>query len=312
MRAVILGGTGAIGGATAARLASAGWQVAVTGRDPEAMPAALTRAGLAFHPIDRADTAAIAGLVGTDTDLLVDLLAYRAADVRALLPVLADVGSPVLVSSRAVYVDPAGRHVNTDDPPHFPGPVREDTPTVPPASDAVDPFTREGYAPAKAGAERAALDSGLPVTVLRPAKVHGRWARTARTRPFVTAMAAGAERIELAAGHAVDQLTAASNTAALIETVAADPAARILNTADPDTPNAAQIVAAIGARLGWHGTLDLLAPCSDGDPDRGHNPWRSAHPFVLDTSAAIELGYQPVGTTLDLLVEEVDWVRAGG
>ena len=52
-------------------------------------------------------------LGGTDTDLLVDLLAYRAADVRALLPVLADVGSPVLVSSRAVYVDPAGRHVNS-------------------------------------------------------------------------------------------------------------------------------------------------------------------------------------------------------
>src|SRR5699024_2984433 len=261
-----------------------------------------------FHAIDRADTAAIAGLVATGADLLVDLLAYCAADVRALLPVLADVGSPVLVSSRAVYVDPAGRHVNSDQPPHFPGPVREDTPTVPPASDAVDPFTREGYAPAKAGAERAALDSGLPVTVLRPAKVHGRCARTARTRPFVAAMAAGAERIELAAGHAVDQLTAASNTAALIETVAADPDARILNTADPDTPTAAQIVAAIGARLGWHGTLDLLAPCSDGDndPDRGHNPWRSAHPFVLDTTAATQLGYQPVGTALDLLVEEVD------
>src|SRR5699024_6490181 len=134
----------------------AGWQVAVTGRDPEAMPAALTRAGLTFHPIDRADTAAIAGLVGTDTDLLVDLLAYRAADVRVLLPVLADVGSPVLVSSRAVYVDPAGRHVNSDQPPHFPGPVREDTPTVPPARDADDPFPREGYSPATAAGARAA------------------------------------------------------------------------------------------------------------------------------------------------------------
>lgn len=33
MRAVILGGTGAIGGAVAARLAAAGWAVDVTGRD---------------------------------------------------------------------------------------------------------------------------------------------------------------------------------------------------------------------------------------------------------------------------------------
>lgn len=150
MRAVILGGTGAIGGATAARLAAAGWQVAVTGRDPGAMPAALTRAGVSFHAIDRADTAAIAELVAPGTDVLVDLLAYSAAPVRTLLPVLADVGAPVLVSSRAVYADPAGRHVNAEEPPCFPGPVREDTPTVPPASDAVDPFTREGYAPGRA------------------------------------------------------------------------------------------------------------------------------------------------------------------
>ena len=307
MRAVILGGTGAIGGATAARLAAAGWRVAVTGRHWAAMPAALTAAGVTFHSIDRADTAGIGGLVGTGADLLVDLVAFSAADVRALLPVLADVGSPVVVSSRAVYLDPEGRQVNGDQPPVFGSPVTEDTPTVPPAGEDVDPFTRDGYAPAKAAVEQTALASGLPVTILRPAKVHGRWARQARTRPFVEAMTAGVDRIALGAGSSVDHLTAATNTAALIEVVAADPGARVLNIADPDTPTAEQIVRAIASHLDWRGHLELLGP--HADPEHGHNPWRRSHPFLLDTSAAHALGYRPVGTALELLAAEVDSLR---
>ena len=309
MRAVILGGTGAIGGATAGRLAGAGWQVAVTGRETAAMPAELTRAGVTFHPIDRADTSAIGALVGAGTDLVVDLVAFCAAQVRALLPVLSDVGSTVVVSSRAVYLDPAGRQVNGDQPPVFTGPVAEDTPTVPPAGEDVDPFTREGYAPAKAAVEQTALDSGLPVTVLRPAKVHGRWARNARTRRFVEAMLTGEDRIALAAGDSVDQLTAAANTAALIELVAAQPGARILNSADPDSPPAEQIVRTIAHHLHWRGHLELLGP--GADPATGANPWHRRHPFVLDTGAARALGYRPVGTALDLLTAEVDWVRTG-
>jgi nucleoside-diphosphate-sugar epimerase len=43
----------------------------------------------------------------------------------------------------------------------------------PPAGEDVNPYRREGYAPCKGAAERAALDSGLPVTVIRPSKIHG-------------------------------------------------------------------------------------------------------------------------------------------
>ncbi len=68
MRGVILGGTGAIGGAVAARLAAAGWSVDVTGRDPGSMPRELVVAGVRFHQVERSETSAIERLVGGDAD----------------------------------------------------------------------------------------------------------------------------------------------------------------------------------------------------------------------------------------------------
>ncbi|MGH3095354.1 MAG: NAD-dependent epimerase/dehydratase family protein [Streptosporangiales bacterium] len=307
MRAVILGGTGAIGGAVAARLAAADWWVDVTGRDPGAMPRELEVAGVRFHQIERSETSAIGRLVAEGADLLVDLLAYRSADVRALLPVMASVACAVLISSRAVYVDTNGRHLNGEEPPWFPGPVSEDTPTLSPVGDdGAYPFTREGYAPSKVAVERVALDSGLPVTVIRPSKVHGRWARNPRTRVFVERILRGDPTITLAEGTSIDHLTAAANTAALIETVAGKPGQRVLNSADPDTPTAEQIVRAIGERLDWEGGLELVG--SQVDPTVGDHPWRSVSPMVLDTGASERLGYTPQGRALELLTQEVDWI----
>lgn len=139
MRAVILGGTGAIGGATAERLSLDGWTVDVTGRDAAAMPDELRSAGVRFPPLARDQVAGIGRLVGDDTDLLVDLVAYAARDARALLPVMGSVGQTVVISTRAVYVDADGRHINGDEPPRFPVPLPEDNPTLPPAGDDVDP-----------------------------------------------------------------------------------------------------------------------------------------------------------------------------
>ncbi|GAA1347357.1 NAD-dependent epimerase/dehydratase family protein [Arthrobacter roseus] len=306
MRAIILGGTGAMGGAAAKMLAANGWSVDVTGRHPEQMPQELSEAGVRFHPIERSNADAVERLVGNGAELLVDLLTYQAADVCALLPAMSSVDCPVLISTRAVYVDPEGHHVNSDEPPKFAGPINETSLTLPPAHDDVNPFTREGYAPSKVAAERTALDSGLPITVIRPSKVHGRWARNPRTRSFVELMVRGEQDIELAGAASIDHLTAATNTAALIATIASQPGARILNSADPDSPTAEQTVRAIGRHLGWTGTLKFLDDVSD--PERGRNPWLARHPIVLDTIASAELGYVPVGTGLALLAEEVDWV----
>jgi nucleoside-diphosphate-sugar epimerase len=306
MRAVVLGGTGAIGGAVSLRLAATGWDVDITGRNPAAIPQELSDAGVRFHQIERGDIGAIGALVGSGADLLVDVVAYRASDVRALLPVMSLIASQVLISTRAVYVDPEGRQINGDEAPHFAGPISEDSPTLPPAADGVDPFTREGYAPSKVAAERVALDSGMPVSVIRPSKIHGKWVRNARTLTFVDAMLRGDRVITLAGGESIDHLTAAENTAALIETLAHAPGPRIVNSADPDTPTAEEIVHVIAKRLGWEGQIRMLP--SDSPADDGANPWRQAHPIVLDTSVSRQLGYRPVGTAKDLLPIEIDWV----
>jgi nucleoside-diphosphate-sugar epimerase len=111
-------------------------------------------------------------------------------------------------------------------------------------------------------------------------------------------------------GTSIDHLTAAANTAAntaaLIETVACIPGQRILNSADPDTPTAEQIVQMIGERLDWHGRLELLD--RQADLTVGDHPWRSAHPFVLNTTASERLGYSPEGCAVELLTQEVDWI----
>lgn len=168
----------------------------------------------------------------------------------------------------------------------------------------MNPFSREGYAPCKVAAELAALDSGLPVTVIRPSKVHGPWARKARTQGIVEHVLRGEPTIELTDPDTVDHLSAAANAAALIETLAAHPGPRILNAADPDTPSAIQIVQSIAAQLAWSGTIDLVPNTSN----RGHHPWRT--PMTLDTTAAQKLGYHPAGNGLDLLADEVEWVQA--
>lgn len=261
--------------------------------------------GVRFRAVNRSDTRALSRLLGTGTDLLVDLVAYTGSDVEDALPLYRDSGAVVVASSRAVYVDDHGRHINGDEPPRFPVPIPETNPTLAPAPAGTDPHTREGYAPCKVATEEAALESGLAVTVIRPSKVHGRWARNARTRMIVERMLAGDDRIELTQrGESVDHLTAALNAAALIETVADAPGARILNIADPDTLTATEIVETIALAIGWEGPIVGL----DAGAAGGEHPWAALHPIVLDMTAATELGYRPVAPGRALLADEAKWV----
>jgi len=303
-RAVILGGTGAIGGATAQRLASEDWSVDVTGRDPNRMPDELARFGVRFHTTDRSDGSALSQLIGDGCDLLVDLIAYSAEDVAVALPAYRDSRSVVVISSRAVYVDELGRHINGDEPPQFSIPLPESNPTLAPAAPGTSPFSREGYAPSKVAVEQAALDSGLPVSIIRPSKVHGRWARNARTSTIVRRMRENDRDLHLRRGGAMDHLTAAANTAALIGAVAEAPAARILNSADPDPLTAVEIVEAIADAISWRGRV---IPVGEDEPGLDL-PWAAAHPIVLDTTESLGLGYRPVGAGRALLAAEARWV----
>ncbi len=228
-RALILGGAGLIGQAVASRLLAAGWRVEVTGRDPGHLPPELATAGATFIQVDRADAAALTAAVGDGAHLIVDCACFTGVDAVRLLPLARLADCTVMISSKAVYADAAGHHVNSDLAPRFGGPVTEDQPTVPPSDIAY--WSREGYGANKVAAEQVLLDSGAPVTVLRPSKVHGPGARPPREWVFVKRILDRRPAVFLARrGEGVDHTTAAANVAALIETVAAHPGRRVLNS----------------------------------------------------------------------------------
>ena len=299
-RALILGGTGLVGRAAARRLVAAGWEVDVTGRNP----AHLRPGGGRFLAADRGDGAALQAALGDGADLLVDCIAYTAAEARLLLPLLPHVTSTVLISSKAVYVDAAGNHSNSDVPPDFGGPIPETQPTMVPRD--IDFNSREGYGANKVAAEQVLLDSGAPVTVLRPSKIHGEGAARAREWVFVKRVLDERPAVFLARrGLGADHTTAAANIAALIEVAAANPGARILNSADPDAPNGREIARVVAKHLG-HTWEEVLIE----DDSLGDHPWNLAHPVVLDTSAAAELGYVPEGDYAETVAAEIDWLAA--
>ncbi len=306
-RALILGGTGAIGVATALRLRAGGWDVTVTSRDPVLVPPPLAAAGVRHVAGDRGDARHLADAVGAGADLLVDAACYDASHARALTPLLADVTSTAMISSKAVYVDGAGRHSNSAEPPRFPGPIEETQATLRP-----DARTLEAGAPygsAKVAAEEVLLACGAPVSVLRPSKVHGAWSRRPREWIFVRRVLDGRDVVLLrGGGRGADHPSGAVNVAALVETVARVPGTRILNSADPDCPSAGQIAQTVAAALGhrWR-EVDVDV---DDESDVGRTPWDRDPPVTLDTRAALALGYEPVGDYAATVREELDWLVA--
>jgi len=211
----------------------------------------------------------------------------------------------VMISSKAVYVDRDGNHSNSDTKPRFDGPISETQPTMAPGSG--DYMSPEGYGANKVAAEQVLLDSGCPVTVLRPSKIHGPGSRQPREWVFVKRVLDRRPAVFLAhRGAGIDHTTAAANIAALIEVAADSPGARVLNSADPDAPSALEIARAIARQLdhSWQEVLLDDAP-ADG---LGRTPWDGPHAIVLDTTAALELGYLPAGGYATTVAEMVDWL----
>lgn len=311
-RALILGGTGAIGRATAARLlASEGWQVDLTGRHPAHVPGDLVAAGAQFVAIDRDDpdeATRLEALLGDGADLLVDATCFTAADAKRLVALAGATTCTVMLSSKAVYVDADGNHANSKLSPRFPVPISEAQPTLAPAgADHATFDSAEGYGAHKVAAEQVLLGSGLPITVIRPSKVHGAGSRRPREWVFVKRALDRRPVLALANSDAVDHPSAAVNVAALIAAVAARPDARILNAADPDAPSVLGISRAVAGLLG-HTWTEVLLDEDEPAGGVGATPWDTPHPIVLDTTAAEALGYRPVGDYATTVADEVRWL----
>ncbi|MHB1500329.1 MAG: NAD-dependent epimerase/dehydratase family protein [Candidatus Dormibacteria bacterium] len=313
-RALLVGGTGMIGQAVARRLLAAGWTVDLTGRDPAHMPADLSRQGARFIAADRQLPQELLAAIGSGAELLVDTICYSAIDARALLPLAGLAGSTVMISSKAVYVDGSGNHSNSTNPPNFQGAISEGQSTVPPGGG--DWNSPEGYGRNKVAAELVLLESGLPVTIIRPSKMHGRGALRPREWVFVRRALDKRKAVLLCGrGAAVDHTTAAVNLAELVALVAAKPGSRVLNAADPDAPSALSIARTIATQMG-HGWEEILLD-ETADPGLGRHPWASLHPILLDMTAATALGYRPVGDYATTVADEIAWLvdlwrRAGG
>lgn len=306
MDALVLGVNGMVGRAVAAALAAAGWTVTGTGRSPDRFPGSLARAGVGFRLADRRDPPALAAAVGAGADLVVDCVCYTAEDARRLLEHRDRIGATIMISSKAVYVDGRGNHSNSAQPPRFDGPVREDQPVLAPDPSG-DYRRRDGYGANKVAAEQVLLDSGQPVTVLRPSRIHGVGSARPREWFLVRRILDGRTRVPLAhRGRTANHPTAAGNIAALAVACAADPATRVLNVADPDAPTAAGVVDAVARACGAR--LEAVGLPDDAPAPLGANPWDSWPPFVLDTSAARACpGYRPAPYP-EAVAAEVRWL----
>lgn len=304
MRAVILGVNGVTGAAIAREFVDAGWGVAGTGRDRARFPESLRERGVEFIHSDRHDPAELSQALAGGGDVVVECLCYTAEHARQLLGHLAGFGSAVVLSSKAVYVDDLGRHSNSDEPPHFVAAVGEHQPVLAPDySGAFD--SREGYGANKVAAEQTLLDSGWPVSVLRPSRIHGAGAAAPREWFVVKRLLDGRRRIPLArGGRTGNHPTAAANLARLVRTCADQPGRRVLNAADPDLPTARTIVETIAAACGQ--SVEVVGLDDDAPSEFGWSPWASWPAFFLDTSAAAALGYRPVGSYADTVGAAVE------
>jgi nucleoside-diphosphate-sugar epimerase len=301
-RALVVGGTGAIGGAVARWLLARGWQVDVTGRRPGREPA-----GARFFAADRDDADALRHAYGAGADLLVDCIAYTGAQAELVVPLALDAASTVQISSKAVYVDEEGRHSNSPRKPVFTRPVPETQRTLPPGD--MPYASAEGYGPNKVHAEQILLESGAPASILRVSKVHGVRANPPREWVFVKRVLDGRQHVLLAGGgRGGDHPTAATNIASLVELCAERPGARILNAADPDAPTALDIARIVASHLGHDWEEVLLG--DDAPAQLGAHPWDARPPIVLDLSAAFALGWTPAGTYSETVREELDWLVA--
>lgn len=305
-RAVVIGGTGQVGQAIAGRLHDAGWRVVVVARGLAPLPTELRVDGVIVRRADRTDPDALAAAIGDGTRLLVDCACFTAAHANGLRPLLPRVESTVLLSSKAVYVDGRGRHVNSAEPPRFDGPINESQATLAP-SDTHDYASRSGYGAAKVAAERILLDDGHPVTVLRASKVHGPGGSRPHEWVFVKRVLDGRPAVLVShRGRGSDHPTGAANLAALVETVAGRPGRRILNIADPDAPDGAAIAVIVAAHF-EHSWRVVRLP-EDADRMLGRHPWDRVPPIRLDLTAATELGYRPVGSYADTVGPTLDWL----
>lgn len=303
--AFILGGTGQIGLALGTRLLADGWTVALAQRGPHAPPADLLARGAKLVRLDRAQPGVVAHAIGQGADLLIDAVAFGPEHAAQLLEIEAAVGGLVVISSSSVYRDALGRSLDEAAEtgfPVLPVPVGEGQSTVEPG-----PAT---YSTRKVAMERVLLDGARgPLTILRPAAIHGIGSKHPREWWFVKRMRDRRPVISLAyGGESRFHTTGSANIAAAVMAVSGRRGSRILNVADAEALTVAEIGALIARHMAYEGEIVCLPKVDRYPPPRGRTPWSTQHPFVLDISALRALARQPVADYAGSVASICDWL----
>ncbi len=302
--AFIIGGTGQIGCALAGNLLQHGWTVTASHRGNRPPPAELLEQGLKTVILDRDDPTALAAALGSGADALIDMVAYDETHARQLLALQGSAGALLVISSASVYRDHRGRTLDEAKQngfPEFDQPIEETQATVEPGP--------ETYSTRKVALERALLEQAqCPVTVLRPCAIHGPVSQHPREWWFVKRMLDGRGMIPLAfEGRSRFHTTSVRNIAELARISLEAPGTRVLNIGDPDPPDVAGIGRLIARCLGYAGKF-VGVRVMDYPPGMGATPWSCPRPFLINSQAALELGYKPVTTYADAIPETCRWL----
>jgi nucleoside-diphosphate-sugar epimerase len=285
-RAVIVGGTGQIGRRLAVDLIAEGWDVTVTARGGKVPPAELVAAGVAFVAYDR--NAEPLGAVVAGADLVVDMVAFTQEHGRQLLEIAPNVGKLVVISSSSVYCDSLGRSLDEARENGFP-----DIPHAMTETQSVLPPSDDNYSTRKVALERVLLDGAKGrVTILRPCAIYGVGSANPREWWMVKRMLDGRNTIPLAFGGASRfHTTSVDNISAVVRLVAENEGPEILNVGDTHCVTTREIGQALADALG---RAMRFVDGGDAYPSvMGASPWSIPAPFMIDSSAAMALGYQP-------------------
>ena len=218
--ALVIGGSGQIGRAVVPALLGDGWDVRVLARHEADVGGARLVLG------DRDDPDALDEALAGGVDVVVDVVAYDDRQAAPLIERADRIGSAVVVSSAAVYVDGAGDGFESEEFGSFPVPVTEDQPTVGPG--------RDTYATGKVALEQAWSASPVPTTILRPGAIHGPGCLQPREWTFVKRVLDGRDvRVLAYDGLSRFHTTATAVLGELVRLSAQQPGDRVLNAADP-------------------------------------------------------------------------------
>jgi len=287
--ALIIGGSGQIGQATARALLAEGWKVTAGQTRPAGFPNDLRKAGVEVISLDRDEPGVLPRIVYGGFDAIVDTVAFDDRHARQLLEVQGDVGAFVVISTGSVYADAEGRTLDEAREtgfPRFPTPIGEGQPRTAPGP--------QTYSTRKVAMEDALLQGARrPVSVLRPGAIYGPGSRHPREWWFVKRILDGRRRIPLAfGGESRFHQSATANIANLARVCLEAPGTRALNAVDPQALSVREIGEAIAAAYGVELDLVLL----EGPPKKGvgATPWSVAGPVVMDMTRAEALGYRPM------------------